>query len=192
MKLLFLVTYLCLQCTSLYPQKFYRVTILPDSKITIKGASNINEFTCEWNSAFTDEVTICLTERNSDLIFNDSDFRLSVDKFKCENRYMTSDLRKTLQEETFPFINFELIRILNFLNDNLKNQIELKITIAGKTNKYCLDYEADLLNKTSYCINLSAAFDISDFGLEPPSAMMGLIKVRESITINLSLNITLQ
>ncbi|MEQ8244030.1 hypothetical protein [Fulvivirga sp.] len=174
-------------------QSTSKFVIDPSSSFTLSGVSNVNEFDCELKEGFCeDQLSIGYSHKNGNVYFKNANLSVSVSKFDCNSKYITRDMKKTLKEEEFPFMEFELLSIENFNNENSTNALaEALVTISGHTNKYFLKYDVEPASKSSYKLKMISDFKMKEFGIDPPSAMMGLIKVHDTITVEIDLHITL-
>lgn len=178
--------------TFAFSQVTQTISILPESKIYLNGVSNINEFSCVVrNNNQPEKLDLCYTKDEDQLIFDDNRYAISVARFDCENRHMTRDLKETLKMEEHPYIYLELKSLEEISLTDKTNQATLKITIAGKPNEYCLPYKVERLDQNIYRVDLESDFNMRDFDIEPPTALMGLIKVKEKISIRLNLLVKL-
>uniref|UniRef100_UPI0040494ECF YceI family protein n=1 Tax=Fulvivirga sp. TaxID=1931237 RepID=UPI0040494ECF len=170
-------------------QSTSKFVIDPSSSFTLSGVSNVNEFDCELKEGFCeDQLSIGYSHKNGNVYFKNANLSVSVSKFDCNSKYITRDMKKTLKEEEFPFMEFELLSIENFTsNKNTCPMAEALVTISGHTNKYYLKYELTPLTDSTYQIKMGSDFKMKDFNIDPPTAMMGLIKVHDTITVEIDL-----
>jgi len=174
-------------------QSISKFIIEPSSTFILKGISNVNEFDCELQDGFCeDQLVVAYSHEGDHVYFKNANLSLSVSKFDCKSKYITRDMKKTLKEEVFPLMEFQLLSIENFKNEkNLCPLAEALVTISGHTNKYYLKYEIKAISDTTYQITMNSDFKMMDFNIDPPSAMMGLIKVQDTITVDIDLQITM-
>ena len=154
------------------------VLITTESFLYIKGTSNINTFTCVYDATtLSRKVPVRFTQNNNTMHFKNVQMQLKNTGFNCGNRGINNDFHDLLQTKKYPNIHFGLL-------STTKNKGEIDahvaIEIAGikkqykvpvKTNGELAPLEGVL------CVN------ITDFGLTPPTKMMGMIVVREAIEI---------
>jgi polyisoprenoid-binding protein YceI len=69
--------------------------------------------------------------------------------------------------------------------------ISTVITIAGQSRKVPLKVKARNLAARRFQFRSSQTVNMTDFGIQPPTVLMGAIKVRDAITIDLDLFVTL-
>ncbi|QSE96313.1 YceI family protein [Fulvivirga lutea] len=160
-----------------------------ESTFRISGKSSVNSFDCQIVQGFCGEsVDVCYNLQATTVKFDNTKFSIPVNQFDCGSNFITRDMKKTLKAEEYPFMQFELLSIINFDNLNCNNsKAETLVTIAGVTNRYLLNYDISQLDEDTFKIKLNSTFDINDFNLNPPSALMGLIKVDKTIDVSLSL-----
>lgn len=180
--------------TTLKAQKTTKFTIEEDSQFKLSGISNVNEFDCELIKGFCDdELTVCYLEKEGTLSFENTRLDLSVQNFDCKSSPITHDMKKALNHKEFPFMQFELVKIINFNHvGSSKSMAEALVTISGHTNKYLFNYTLDVLSNNAYAIKIISKFNMIDFGITPPTAMMGFIKVDKTITVDLNLKVTMK
>ncbi len=174
-------------------QSTSKFIIEPSSSFVLSGVSNVNEFDCELQEGFCeDQLTIAYSHEGNHLYFEKASLSLSVSKFDCKSKYITRDMKKTLKEEEYPLMEFKLLSIENFSNSKGATPLaEALVTISGHTNRYFLKYEMKPTSDNGYQIKMTSDFKMKDFNIDPPSAMMGLIKVHDTITVDIDLQITM-
>lgn len=186
-----LVTLLLLSYPTLTHSQIMTQTLIiePESTFKISGKSNVNQFDCKIEEGFCGKsVNVCYNIQDSSLKFSNTKFSIPVDQFDCGSKYITRDMKATLKAEEYPKMTFELLRISNFEELNCGNsKAETLVTIAGVTNRYFLDYNLYKTDIETYEIHINSTFDINDFDLKTPTALMGLIKVNETINVSLTL-----
>jgi hypothetical protein len=169
--------------------------IEPESTFKLSGVSNVNEFDCKIVEGLCgQQFNACYAQVDNSIAFNNTRFSLDVKKFDCNSSYITRDMKKTLKSEQYPFMYFELISISNLYGDGKYKEslAEALITISGQTNKYYLKYDFKPIDDDTFNVNINSEFDMKDFGIDPPTALMGFIKTEETITVDLNLIISTQ
>lgn len=164
--------------------------IEPSSSLVINGASNVNQFTCGLGKyAYAD--TLELQERTATYIrFSPNKLSLPVVDFDCKNKLITNDFQETLQSGRYPqigisFLSFELIPTSGSSVDSY----DAKVLIELSGQKRTVNIRFDFWEKSYGLYNLigNKALNFSDFGLEPPTKMMGLVKVDDELSITFNL-----
>lgn len=169
----------------------HRLIIQPTSSLTIQGKSNLNSFQCRIME-YTGSDTLVLVEggENEHSVFQQGFVGLSASSFDCGIKLITHDFRETIKSKEHPFVSIDFIsfeRAPNYSGMKEKFKGELEISIGGVTKSFEMNFtmEAD----DAGVVHLQGAhnFAFSDFNLEPPSKMMGLIKVEDLLTVNFHL-----
>lgn len=163
-----------------------KVQILPESKLTISGDTNINEFECEFNTAHLDENTNLRYKINkSNIVFENAVLNLDNKGFDCGNKGINRDFRDLIKSDQYPEIILTLKEI-DLENPELA-KAKVIICIAGIEKKYQVPVEISKGKVPHFKgkINLN----IRDFKLEPPKKALGLIVVKEEIEVNFNLTV---
>jgi hypothetical protein len=169
----------------------HRLIVLPASKLSIDGKTNVNSFTCAIAQyAGTDTLVLHEGGKNTRPVFVKGSVGLDASTFDCGMAIMTSDFRKTINSNKYPaividFISFERTPSYEQKEENFKGI--LKISLAGVTRLFEVDCFIE--TKPNGLIHLKGGrnFTFTDFGLKPPSRMMGTVKVKEDLTVRFHL-----
>jgi hypothetical protein len=168
----------------------YRLLIHPTSSITIAGSTNVNKYQCVIGK-YTGSDTLLLTaERGKGAYFKKGLVKLEASRFDCEKQVITKDFAETIQATKYPFITINLIsfeRTPEFKESEEPFRGKFTITLAN-VSVPC-DIRCKIVKDKNNLIRLKGwhLFKFSDFNLDPPTKMMGLIKVEEMITVDFHL-----
>jgi hypothetical protein len=115
---------------------------------------------------------------------------LDASSFDCGIALMTSDFRKTIKSKTYPaividFISFERTPSYAYGEEKFKGIIN--ISLGGVTKLF--EMNCTIEAKPSGLIHLKGGrdFTFSDFNLQAPKHMMGLVKVEQGLNVNFHL-----
>lgn len=162
--------------------------ILNESKLRINGTSNVNDFECVYEEELESdtlshqvEVTEAFANIQGDRL------ELVVESFDCGKRGINRDFRNTLKSKEHPNIHIEVLQVsaINGIPDKASVSIEL----AGITNIYDVQLKDVSLEDGSIRVFGEQNLKMSDFGLKPPTALFGLIKVRDRLKISFTLQV---
>jgi hypothetical protein len=177
--------------TSVEINLVHRLIVLPDSKLSINGKTNVNTFTCAI-AKYSGTDTLVLHEggRNTRPVFVKGSVGLDASTFDCGMAMMTSDFRKTINSDEYPaividFISFERTPSYAQKEENFKGI--LKISLAGVTKLFEMDCSIEAKSNGLIHLRGGRDFTFADFGLKPPSRMMGTIKVKEDLAVKFHL-----
>ena len=187
--LLFLLTFVLLSSSVSYQDSegLYRLLIHPTSSITIAGSTNVNKYKCII-AKYTGSDTLLLTaERGKGAHFKKGLVNLEASRFDCEKNIITKDFAETIQAKKYPqitinFLSFE--RVPEFKDSEEPFRCKFVITLANVAVP--CDVRAKIVKDKNNLIHLRGwhLFKFSDFKLDPPTKMMGMIKVDEMITVD--------
>jgi hypothetical protein len=166
-----------------------RVVLLESSTISINGKSNINQFTCintEPICQYSQEINY--KEDAQCLFFENTYLKISSNTFDCGIRKLTEDFKELVQADKFPILEITLHTITN---TNQSIMSSLTIGIAGA---YKAVHMPIVMDKTDsiFKVKGSIALNISEFGLQAPTKLFGMIKVDEIVKIDFELHIAEQ
>ncbi|MCZ6520319.1 MAG: YceI family protein [Bacteroidetes bacterium] len=159
-----------------------------ESTLVIRGTTNVNEFKCVLDE--TDDVSsfsnYSLTD--SSILLDNAIMTFQVDNFDCGNKAITKDFRKALGSRDFPKIMFEIRRIYITNEERLQEKStvksEVSITIAGVRKDLRMNLQRFLLEDSQIRYSGEKSLLMSDFGVNPPQALWGVIKARDDIDVS--------
>ncbi len=167
-----------------------------ESFLLIKGSSNVNKFECKIDgSNINDTITVKYQANGSDLNFHQFRIDLEVDHFDCQNSMITSDFKESLKADDYPHMIIEFIQLkFPHSDDPFKNifptGIIAMVTLTDKHKKYYIGLEKESLEGPDVKLTGNLAVDMRDFGLEPPTKMLSLVKVNPLLDIKFSLSMS--
>jgi hypothetical protein len=189
MKTLILYSFLIFFFTAGIAQNGIRNTsvhILPNSKLTITGDTNISAFTCAFDPEMIPSAKkVKVTENEGQLLFENAILTLNNKGFDCGSKGINKDFHALIKTEEYPSIMLELNKLT--INSPQDAIADVQISIAGKKKTYKFPVVIIDGEIPQYRGNLT--LNINDFNLEPPKKMFGLIVVKEDIDINFNLNV---
>ncbi len=172
-------------------QSVYKVASNKNAKITVNGLSNVHD----WVMTSTD------IESQGTFKFNTKDeltglsafsFSVAAKSLKSGKSSMDTRTYKSLKADEFPKINYRLTFAEVTMVQANKYSIQTTgiLTIAGKTQTISMKVMA-LVNadKTISCHGTEKLM-LTDYGIEPPSFMLGAMKVGNNLVIKFDLNYT--
>ena len=159
-----------------------------DATIKVLGLSNVHDWT----------MTSSVMESQGDFKFDKDDqlhsltsfsFSMDAKSLKSEHESMDNRTYKTMKADKYPKIIYKLnSAVITMLQ---KNKYLIKatgdLTIAGTTQTITMDITATVgADKTIYCTG-SEKLKLTDYKIEPPSFMLGAMKVKNDLTIQFNL-----
>jgi polyisoprenoid-binding protein YceI len=161
-----------------------------ESFVSIKGTSSLHD----WEEKVLQfDCDVQLQTQGDKLI------KIDVGKFKCNvksiesgNSLMDSKTHNALKAETNPELKFVLKSVdkLAIVSGQYSCIIMGDINIAGVTKSISFPITGAFLNNT-FKVKGSTLINMPDFGVVPPTALMGTLKTGKEITIQFSLSFVL-
>ncbi len=178
--LLYLLTISC----STFSFSQNSLQILPESQLSITGKTNINEFSCAFNTSLIPMAKNIKFKGNpEELHFENAILILDNKGFDCGNKAINKDFQTLIKSRKYPEIELELRELL--FETPQQAIALLRISIAGKQK----DYRVPVIIKENPVIQYAGKLnlDINDFELTPPKKIFGLIVVKDDIEINFNI-----
>jgi hypothetical protein len=159
-----------------------------NSRLAIFGSTNINNFVCKID-CYTGADTLQFTRnyKACEIQFSRNRMTIPIRSFDCGAKQISKDFWKTLKSEAYPqlHINFRSLQDLTIKNNDWVNGI-VDITLAGETARYTIRYHVTR-DKNNILLKGAQAVNFSDFKLEAPEKLKGLIRVNESLKVDFNL-----
>lgn len=126
------------------------------------------------------------------------DFSLPIDTLRCGNGRMERDLRNALKADLYPEIRFEYHAIdrATLLKDNGSPLYLLEVrgtlTLAGVTRVVTIEATVRRTGTQEFAIEGEIPLRMTSFDVEPPIALLGLIKARDPLSVTFALELRRQ
>ena len=188
-----------------YSQVNTNLTIKSESSLVINGSTNISKFklTLDGRDFPGPEFRFITNLENERITLSRNKISLEVKKFHSGNILALNGFLDLINADQYPLLEIELKEIIlnkpeaNTSMSDIKEysvkegKAAVKITLTGETRSYEIPFKAER-KKSEISGNGSLKLTIKDFGLVPPVAMMGLVKISEwiEIKIRFSLNVS--
>ncbi len=159
------------------------------NQFKIDGEANVRDWDADiTNATGTLELTGVNNFSISDLTadsFSSLTITIPVSGIDSDSRRLTNNLHDYLKKDDHPEITFRLTEISSVNQNSGKADITAKGTVnaAGVDKEITMNVEAAVNSNGS--ITFSGAQDLlmTDFNIDPPTAVMGTIRARDEITI---------
>ncbi|MFI5134855.1 MAG: hypothetical protein ACHQD9_03275 [Chitinophagales bacterium] len=177
----------------------FNYTILAGSKVTVFGSTNINEFSCfseeTWENPGPELISSPLTDKAT---FKNAVIKIRTESLNCGNEVMNQNLCTTMESDQFPYIIIELAEASSShlqsiqLNGQSVLSAKVYITLAGKRLAQLISVNESGIGTGIYHFTGNHRMLLSDYGIDPPKAFFGLIKVHDAITVQFDLMVSMQ
>lgn len=169
---------------SLITNQFSNYSVGSDFSLKINGTSNVHD----WVSTAKEVMG------TADISFSESgEMKIEACKIiipvnsikSTKGSIMDNKTRKALKSKDFPNIEYSL----KIFNDIVFNGKEFtantigKLKIAGESQWIDMEVKGKMLNNRNVEISGSKALKMTDFGIDPPTALMGTMTTGDDITV---------
>lgn len=166
-----------------------------ESSLYLAGTSNVNKFSCRCEDRY-ERQTLDYSHNSGYVRFQQLYLTMRTDHFDCHNRKIDADLQKALKSKQYPYIKvafsdagMDLRCFEKKCSGWFPVKINTEITITDVTKKVFMDAEARINGANQIQLRGSKPLYMSQFGVSPPEAMFGMIKVNDLITFHFDLKI---
>jgi len=167
-----------------YGQPMFRVDE-PKSNLVISGTSTVHEWEIDV-SKFTCDASF-LQNGDQGISIETINFICPVKNIKSDNRVMDNKTFEALKGDKFPEIKFVSSEKLVVSKSQPDSKIKGKLNIAGKTKEVTLPFKMQNDESNLITVKGKTQLKMSDFGIEPPTAMLGTLKTGDEIEISFNI-----
>jgi hypothetical protein len=178
-------------------EQIYQVVLSGESKLSIIGRTNISRFSCKYTQTIEPDVMNVYVQAQKDgLAFSNAFIRLQTIHFRCGPSQMDEDMQAFLKVKEHPTATIRLLKVRltrQQLADNTLQQAitQMEITLAGVTRTYEIPVNISR-NGEERLLSGTLELNVCDFNLDPPVVMMGMVRVKEEISVNFVLKICIE
>ena len=167
------------------------LALAPESRLWIEGDSSMHAWSCkaekfgvtgEAQPAKLGELPAVRTLRVT----------VPVASLNCKNDTMNDKLREALKADKHPRVEFVLASLQpqpGAPSAQHKLQAIGELTIAGRALSAPIDLVAVVQPDGTVAVHGNLPLLMTDFGVDPPSAMLGLMKTKDAVTVKFELHI---
>ena len=149
----------------------------PSSTLWVEGTSTVRSFKCVAKTLNADVVTT--PGASVAELVSGASVVIPVAQLDCSNGKMNEHMRNALQAEKNPEIVFTL---RSYALDGKAATLKGDLKIAGTTKP--IEIPATVIDENALVrVKASKAINMKEWGVKPPSLMMGTMKVKELVTV---------
>ena len=170
-------------------QNSITVDIQNESYLTLVGSTNIASFLLiqKGEKIANKRFVIPISLNKGQVNFGQNQLSLSVLNFSSDNPIAYHDFMQLLRVKTFPQLfvqlqNMILIPNTNKADNSINGNASIAITITGVTKNYQIPFSSSR-NGDIITVEGTHKFSIRDFGLVPPTKLMGFVRTSEIVDI---------
>jgi polyisoprenoid-binding protein YceI len=173
-----------------------RIAVGPDSKVWVDGTSNLHGWSCkattldadiDLDAAMAAQIAIAPPKALKRV-----QVKVPVKSLKCGHDGMDNNLYKALKADASPDISY-ILATFEAAPGEAKDSFTLHtigtLTIAGTENKIAMDVVATRLADGTVIAKGVVPIKLTDFGIEPPTAIFGRLKTGNEVKVNFELTI---
>lgn len=161
-----------------------------NSEVKVLGTSNLHDWTMK-GSGLTCEAQFTVNAASilQLLSLNGLTFSIPVNNLKSSEGLLNTRAYKALNAEKYTHINFKLAAAAITPQGNNKYQIRATgmLTISGQSREVTLVANSSIQPDRTVIVTGSKKIKMSEFGIKPPSFMLGALKTGDEVTIDFSL-----
>jgi hypothetical protein len=177
--------------TTIFHTKLYAQNKFKSQQVSlvIAGTSTMHDWEEKANNVIVNSDF--LIENGSIKTLNSGFLTVEVKSIKSkEGSMMDNRTYSALQAEKFPNITFQISKVLETQNVNDYTIIDVlgNLTIAGKTQSTELQLKCKM-NNGSINITTTKKIKMTDYGIKPPSFMLGALKLGNEVILTIALTL---
>jgi len=168
-----------------------KMTVRPESKVTLAGSSNVHDWACntssfnaaiELDSTYQFRPLTAVAKPITKVVVN-----IPVKSLKCGHGKMDDNMYKALKADEFPEITYVLetyeIDKDRTTADSFVANTTGEVTVAGKTTKVEIPIVAERKEGGAMKGEGTVKLLMTDFGIKPPVALLGTLRTKNEIEI---------
>lgn len=167
------------------------MTVRADSKLWVDGTSTVRSFSC---AASSFETNIVANEQAVTAVLGGTkavqtvDVSVPINTLDCKNGTMNDHMRKALKADAHPVITFRLDSYeLAPEAEAMRATLTGTLGMGGVEKPVTFDANLAAIDADILQVKGSVAVNMKEFGLKPPSLMLGTMKVRENVNVQFEL-----
>lgn len=170
-----------------------RLAVGADSKLWIEGGSNLHDWTCRASSidaAIEVDEVFLKTPAATPSLLKKVQVKVPVRNLKCGHGGMDNNLYKALKADDTPDISY-IVGTFDVVPGATSDSFTVKtvgaLKIAGAEKTVNLDVMATRLADGGIRADGELPLLMTDFGVKPPTAMLGTLRTSNKVTVKFSL-----
>lgn len=161
------------------------------SHLVIHGKANIGSISCD-NPSYKRVDTVWMEQTaDGDSIGLMGKIQVAMVDFNCHNYFFTSNLRKTLRVDHYPYMTVRFVKIdkLPAFQSGAVSKVygTVEISLAGVSRLFTLPIEVSAMANGKTRLQGWRIFRLEDFNLKSP-AKIPLVKVRNEFKVEFELH----
>ena len=170
------------------------IDVEPQSRLWVSGTSTVRGFECQ-AGAFQARVEGTGPGAVKAVLSGEKAVRavevsVPTEKLDCRNGTMNEHMRKAIKAKEHPVITFQLQSYdIAGMSDGVRGTLTGTLTLGGVQKTITIDAEAKEVNDVLH-VTGTHELKMTEFGLKPPTLMMGAMKVNERVKVGFDIVLT--
>jgi len=163
-----------------------------DHEIIIEGTSNVRDWSAEVTAV---EGELVLNGFNGSIDgltadqFRSLRLEMPVGDIESDGRRLTNNIRNYLEEGDHPVITFELNQVNSVEIDGNSGVLEAEGTVTAAGNEAPVTMQVNVgLEGNNLLFSGSQPLNMTDFDIDPPTAVLGTIRAADEMTIEFNVS----
>lgn len=167
------------------PSLLGTLTFQGGSRVWVEGTSTVRSYRCESTSAQGTATTAQGTPSVEQVAsqVRRAEITIPVASLDCRNGTMNGHMRKALKSDANPNIRFRLAGLQAAQGEGAV-RMNGTLSIAGTERPVSIDATVAQADGGQLRVRGQKTFPMTEFGVTPPSLMMGTMKVRDPVTVH--------
>jgi len=155
------------------------------STMTIFGTTNVHDFKTK-----VEQIKGELVVDNSKKI-QTLNVEVPVRSIKSGEKGMDNKTYEAFNDKKYPTISFQLVEVTSLLikGDDISATVTGNLTMAGTTKRISFKTTGKNTKPGAYEFKGSIALKMTEYKMKPPTAMLGVMKVGDAITLKYDINV---
>lgn len=158
-----------------------------ESKMHVKGTSSLHDWVMEMANMDCSVNLILEGSRIKDI--GEIKFSGKAKELKSESNLMDKKAYSALRSDKFPEIKFIKTSLTGLISDNNKfsGKLEGDLSVAGEIRRVNFPFSGTMRSNRTIDINGEIELKMSQFKIDPPTAMLGTLKTGDAISVSFSI-----
>lgn len=167
------------------------VSLSDESNLSINGTSNVTDFSCGLEQHLSQEkLSFSYQFEQNRVLVDGNTLYINAEQFDCGKRGINRDFKKALKVKEYPYIKITLKELIVTDAQSFPTEALVNIEIAGVVREYMISLVEIESFSNSVRVRGEKSLNITDFNLSPPTALFGMVKVRDELSIDFNLIIS--
>ena len=170
------------------PRRDPALDLQPESRLWVAGTSTVRAFQCQAGafdakieSSGADAVAAVLAGEEA---VSTIEVTVPAEKLDCHNGTMNEHMRKALKAKEFPTVVFRAASYdLSRTGESVAVTLNGSLTLGGLEKPITVKAQAKPGPDGTLIVSGTREVRMTEFGLKPPTLMLGTMKVDEKITV---------